>query len=229
VEETVAEVALDEQTEAVSVLKVLLVEDHQMVAQGIVELVGAEPDLEIVGVEGTVAGAASAAGRLQPHVVLMDYRLPDGDGVEAARQIRAVAPESAIVMVTSVASESVLLGAIDAGCAAFVLKDSPMQDVIDATRAAGRGEAVIAPSLLARLLPRLRRSNTAPTTTLTDREQEVLELLAEGLSSQAIAERLFLSLNTVRNHVQNLLVKLGAHSRLEAVATAVRTGLVHRS
>jgi len=210
-------------------LRILLVEDHQMVAQGIVELVSAEPDLEVVGVEATVAGATDAAARLRPDVVLMDYRLPDGDGVEATRQIRDVAPATAVVMVTSVASESVLLGAIDAGCAAFVLKDSPMQDVIDATRAAGRGEAVIAPSLLARLLPRLRRTTSAPPTALTDREQQVLELLVEGLSSQAIAERLFLSMNTVRNHVQNILVKLGAHSRLEAVATAVKTGLVHRS
>ncbi len=210
-------------------LKILLVEDHQMVAQGIVELVGAEPDLDVVAVEATVAGATDAAARLRPDVVLMDYRLPDGDGVEATRRIREVAPASAVVMVTSVASENVLLGAIDAGCAAFVLKDSPMQDVIDAARAAGRGEAVIAPSLLARLLPRLRRTAAAPPTTLTEREQQVLELLVEGLSSQAIADRLFLSMNTVRNHVQNILVKLGAHSRLEAVATAVKTGLVHRA
>jgi DNA-binding NarL/FixJ family response regulator len=207
----------------------MLVEDHQMVAQGIVELVGAEPDLDVVAVEATVAGATDAAARLRPDVVLMDYRLPDGDGVEATRRIREVAPASAVVMVTSVASENVLLGAIDAGCAAFVLKDSPMQDVIDAARAAGRGEAVIAPSLLARLLPRLRRTAAAPPTTLTEREQQVLELLVEGLSSQAIADRLFLSMNTVRNHVQNILVKLGAHSRLEAVATAVKTGLVHRA
>ena len=210
-------------------LRILLVEDHQMVAEGIVELVGAEPDLEVVGVEGTMAGATDAAARLRPDVVLMDYRLPDGDGVEATRQIRAMEPAPAVVMVTSVASESVLLGAIDAGCAAFVLKDSPVQDVIDATRAAGRGEAVIAPSLLARLLPRLRRTAAAPSTALTDREQQVLELLVEGCSSQVIADRLFLSMNTVRNHVQNVLVKLGAHSRLEAVATAVRTGLVDRS
>ena len=210
-------------------MKILLVEDHQMVAQGIVELVGAEPDLAVVGVEATVAGATDAAARLRPDVVLMDYRLPDGDGVEATRRIREVAPSSAVVMVTSVASENVLLGAIDAGCAAFVLKDSPMQDVIDAARAAGRGESVIAPSLLARLLPRLRRSEAAPPTTLTEREQQVLELLVEGLSSQAIADRLFLSMNTVRNHVQNILVKLGAHSRLEAVATAVKSGLVHRA
>ncbi|MEY2571043.1 MAG: hypothetical protein QOE63_1393 [Acidimicrobiaceae bacterium] len=200
-----------------------------MVAQGIVELVGAEPDLEVVGVEATMQGATDAVVRLRPDVVLMDYRLPDGDGVEATRRIREVAPSTAVVMVTSVASENVLLGAIDAGCAAFVLKDSPVQDVIDATRAAGRGDSVIAPSLLARLLPRLRRSTTAPSTALTEREQQVLELLVEGLSSQAIADRLFLSMNTVRNHVQNILVKLGAHSRIEAVATAVRTGLVHRS
>jgi EAL domain-containing protein (putative c-di-GMP-specific phosphodiesterase class I)/DNA-binding NarL/FixJ family response regulator len=210
-------------------LRILLVEDHQMVAEGIVELVGAEPDLDVVGVEATVAGAADAATRLRPDVVLMDYRLPDGDGVEATRLIRAAVPTAAVVMVTSVASESVLLGAIDAGCAAFVLKDGPVQDVIDATRAAGRGDAVIAPSLLARLLPRLRRSSASPVTALTDREQQVLELLVEGLSSQAIADRLFLSMNTVRNHVQNVLVKLGSHSRLEAVATAVRTGLVDRA
>ena len=200
-----------------------------MVAQGIVELVGAEPDLDVIGVEATMEGATNAAARLRPDVVLMDYRLPDGDGVEATRRIREVAPATAVVMVTSVASENVVLGAIDAGCAAFVLKDSPVQDVIDATRAAGRGEAVIAPSVLARLLPRLRRTTAMAPTALTEREQQVLELLVEGLSSQAIADRLFLSMNTVRNHVQNILVKLGAHSRIEAVATAVRSGLVHRS
>jgi DNA-binding NarL/FixJ family response regulator len=210
-------------------LRILLVEDHQMVAQGIVEIVGAQADLDVVGVEATMQGATDAVVRLRPDVVLMDYRLPDGDGVEATRRIREAVPSTAVVMVTSVASENVLLGAIDAGCAAFVLKDSPMQDVIDATRAAGRGDSVIAPSLLARLLPRLRRTTTAPPTALTEREQQVLELLVEGLSSQAIADRLFLSMNTVRNHVQNILVKLGAHSRIEAVATAVRSGLVHRS
>jgi len=210
-------------------IRVLVVDDHKMFAESLVNLLEREEDLAIVGQAGSVGELKRVLQETEPDVVLMDYRLPDGDGIEAAGYVRRERSEAQIVMLTGMSDDTVLLRAIDAGCAGFVTKDNAVEEAVAAIRAAASGEAVISPHMLSRLLPKLRREREQePQSPLTPREREVLLLLAEGLSNGAIAERLFISLNTVRNHVQNLLSKLGAHSKLEAVAIAARNGLVDR-
>jgi DNA-binding NarL/FixJ family response regulator len=159
----------------------------------------------------------------------MDYELPDGDGASATERIKAETPEAQIVMVTSFDDEGILVRAIEAGASGFITKHKAIQEVAAAVRAAHAGEALISPSMLARLLPKLRQNPRGVGADLTAREVEVLKLLAAGVSNQQIAEELVLSLHTVRNHVQNVITKLGAHSKLEAVATAVREGLIRHA
>ncbi|TMK19984.1 MAG: response regulator transcription factor, partial [Actinobacteria bacterium] len=146
-------------------------------------------------------------------VVLMDYELPDGDGATATQRIKSEMPETQVVMVTSFDDESVLVRAIEAGASGFITKHKAIQEVSSAVRAAKAGEA----------FPRGLGAD------LTPRESEVLKMLAEGVSNQKIAEKLVVSMHTVRNHVQNVITKLGAHSKLEAVATAMREGLLRHS
>lgn len=217
-----------EQPATVERVRVLVCDDHHMVAQGLALVLGALPDIDVVGVAGTVAEVREQCESRCPHVVLMDYALPDGDGVAATVAIKAVHPEVKVVMLTSFVDDDVLLAAIDAGCSGYVTKHKGVDELATAVRLAASGEAVVSPNMLARLLPRLRRSYHGLGSDLTPREREVLDLLAQGASKEVIARRLFLSTNTVRNHIQSILSKLGAHSRLEAVATATREGLVRR-
>lgn len=211
-------------------VRVVVCDDHKILAEGLAALLSGAGDMEVVGVVGSVAAVVERASATRPDVVLMDYELPDGNGVDATRAVKAAVPDAKVVMLTSFADESVLVGAIEAGCCGFLTKHKSAQDVVTAVRLAAAGEALISPDMLVRLLPRLRRGTQerGVGSDLTAREREVLGLLAEGLSSEAIAARLFLSANTVRNHVQSVLTKLGAHSRLEAVSIAARAGLLDR-
>jgi DNA-binding NarL/FixJ family response regulator len=208
-------------------MRVLIVDDHAMVAEGLAEVLGAEPGIEVVGRAGTVRDARRLAAETVPDVVVMDYRLPDGDGAEAARRIREEHPATAVVMVTASDHDTVIAAAIEAGCAAYVTKDRAAQDVVAAVRAAARGEVAFPASALARMIPRMRGATAGPKSgALTPREREILQFLADGRSTKDIAADLVLSPSTVRNHVQNILGKLDAHSKLEAVTTAVRQGIV---
>jgi len=207
---------------------VLLVDDHEMFAQGLARLLEVEDDITVVGTASGAHDAREAVLREPPDIVLMDYRLADGDGAEATAMIKAESPMTKVVMLTAVSDDAVLLAAIEAGCSGFVSKTNAVEEVVAAVRAAHAGEALISPAMLARLLPKLRRSSEPSGAELTSRELEVLTLLAEGLANQAIAEKLTVSVHTVRNHVQNILTKLKAHSKLEAVAIAVRRGLINR-
>lgn len=210
-------------------IRVLVVDDHQMVAQGLVKILSDQPDIEVIGAASTVEEAVATARLRRPDVVLMDYELPDGNGVQATERIKAETPETKVVMVTSYTDEGILVAAIEAGASGYVTKHKVIEDVVDAVRAASIGEALISPSMLARLLPKLRPSKRGLGSDLTTREVEVLKLLAEGLSNQAIAQRLVISVHTVRHHVQNVITKLEVHSKLEAVATAAKEGLVRYS
>jgi DNA-binding NarL/FixJ family response regulator len=205
---------------------VLVVDDHEVLAASLAHVLDAEPGLITVGVAGNLARARALVATTTPDVVLLDHRLPDGDGVSAIAELRKLRPSISVVMLTASAADSVLVAALEAGAAGFLSKTRGLAEVTAAVRAAAAGESVVSPELLARLLPRLHRRSPSGSSELTERELEVLELLAEGLPNADIAQRLTVSVHTVRNHIANLSGKLGAHSKLEALSIAVRDGLL---
>ena len=206
--------------------RVVIIDDHVVFAESLSRLLASESDLVVVGVASTAADGIAIVTQTRPDVVLIDYQMPDQNGVLATRQIKSTDARIKVVMLTGSADDSVLVAAIEAGCSGFITKDQAASSVTDAVRAAAAGEAVISPAMLVRLLPRLNGTHVGIGADLTEREREVLSLVARGLANKEIAAELFLSVNTIRNYVQSILDKLGAHSKLEAVATAVREGLV---
>ena len=207
-------------------VRVLVVDDHAMVADSLVRVLSQESDLMAVGVAPTIAEAHRMLASTQPDVVLLDHELPDGTGADNVAAFLAEQPGVQIVMLTASTSDHVLTTAMSAGAAGFVSKTSGLGELVDAVRAVARGDSVISPELLGRLLSRLRREPSPLGRDLTERESEILGYLAKGLTNAAIAEQLVVSVHTVRNHVANLSAKLGAHSKLEALAIAVRENLV---
>jgi DNA-binding NarL/FixJ family response regulator len=205
---------------------VAVIDDHIMVAEMLALMISRESDLRLAGVAGNIADALVLVNDEQPDVVLMDYRLPDGDGIEAVKKILAKFPETRIVMLTGSGSPDLLARSIGAGCVGLLSKDRPIGDVLSAVRSAARGELVIRSDEFSNLLGQLRKTPEQKTHLLTPRELEVLQLLGQGHSTEAIAEELFISVNTVRNHVANILSKLGVHSKFEAVAIAAREKLI---
>ena len=206
-------------------VRVLVVDDHQMFAASLAHALGSEPDVLVVGQATSLGEAQRLIGTTAPDVVLLDHRLPDGDGVGAISDLHAIRPAAKIVVLTATTSDRILVAAMEAGAAGFIAKTQRLDDVIDGVRAAAQGESVVSAKLLTRLLPRLHRQGGA-SAELTDREREILDLLARGLSNADIGQQLTISVHTVRNHVANLSAKLGAHSKLEVLAIAVRRGLV---
>ena len=209
-----------------SVVRVLLIDDHQMFVESLARVLADDDRIEVVGVASTAAEGRKLAEAHVPRVAIVDFMLPDQDGVELTATLKASHPELMAVMLTASTDDRVLLGAIDAGCSGFLTKDRAVTDVVDAVLAAADGEALISPAQLARLLPRLSRTTQSVGADLTRRELQLLTHLARGQSNKAIAEELHLSVNTIRNYMQSVLAKLGAHSKLEAVSTAVREGLI---
>jgi DNA-binding NarL/FixJ family response regulator len=207
-------------------VRVLIVDDHEVLASSLAMVLDAEEDLSAVGVATTLEQARAIIAKARPDVVLLDHRMPDGDGVAAIPSLRRRQPSIGIVVLTASSSDHVLLAAIEAGASGFLSKTRSLDEVTAAVRAAAAGESVISPELLARLLPRFGRGGPHSADDLTEREREVLALVAEGLSNAAIAERLVVSVHTVRNHIASLSAKLGAHSKLEALSIALRQGLL---
>jgi two-component system response regulator DevR len=210
-------------------VRVLLVDDHQMFAESLSRLLRDEVGIEVLGIAGTVREALDAIPRLRPQVVLVDYELPDGNGIEVMTHVKTTYPDTMVVMLTGSTEDRVLLDAISAGCSGFLTKNRAAADVAEAVRGAAAGEALISPQLLGRLLPKLTRTYRSLGSDLTDRERTTLDYLAKGWANKAIAAEMNLSLNTVRNYVHSLLTKLGAHSKLEAVSIAVRQGIIDYS
>ncbi len=207
-------------------IRVVIIDDHRMFAESLGRLLSDQSDIEVVATVGDGDAGLEAVRRHQPRVVLLDNVLPGRTGVEVAADIREALPDTMVVMLTGAVDDRVLLGAIDVGCSGFLTKDHAAAAVVDAVRSAAQGDVLIPPVLLARLLPQLNRAHRGLGSDLSNRELEVLDLLATGAANKEIATSLSLSVNTVRNHVQQVLVKLGAHSKLEAVATAVREGII---
>ncbi|HYM50050.1 MAG TPA: response regulator transcription factor [Candidatus Limnocylindrales bacterium] len=213
-------------------IRVLLVEDHKLVAEGMQLLLEREGDIQVIAVAETAREAVALAGSGHPDVVLMDYGLPDGTGADAGKQIRRLSPRPRVVFVSGDEGDDALLGAVDAGACGFLSKARATADVVAAVRRAAEGEMLIPATQLAGLLARLqeRTRDEAVRSRLlaqiTPREREVLLLMAHGLDNKSIAAELGLSLTTVRTYVQDLLEKLDAHSKLEAVAVAARHDLL---
>lgn len=207
-------------------VRVALVDDHAMFTGALARLLAVEDGIEVAGTASTVADGVALAVDAEVDVALVDFHLPDGDGVTAAAEIKRRRSATKVVMLTGSADDRVLVQAIEAGCSGFLTKERAVGEVVAAVRAAAAGEVVVTPQQLAHLLPRLRRTASTPPWQLTEREVEVLRLVAAGLPNKAIARELHLSTNTVRNYVQAILRRLDAHSKLEAVATAVRVGLI---
>lgn len=210
-------------------LSVLLVDDHAIVRSGVRAYLEALPDLQVVGEASSGEEAVRLATELIPDVVLMDLAMPGMDGVEATRRIRQVSPRSQIVVLTSFHEDAHIFPAIKAGALSYLLKDVGPEELAEAIRSAARGEAMLNPQVAARLVQEMQGSQRAgmnPFVELSEREQEVLRLVAEGLSNGQIAERLVLSEKTVKGHVSNILSKLHLTDRTQAAVFAWREGLI---
>jgi two-component system response regulator NreC len=212
-------------------IRLLLIDDHAVVRTGLRMLLESEADIEIAGEAGTAAEGLTAAAALSPDVVLMDIGLPDRSGIEAAREIKARAPATAVVALTIHEDEEYFFKMLEAGASGYVPKRAAPEELVTAIRAAARGEVYLYPSL-AKLLVKdyIAQEPTGAAARmldgLTPREQEVLELLAEGAGNPEIADRLHISPKTVARHRENIMGKLNLHSRSELVKYAIRKGII---
>lgn len=214
-----------EKTGKLDTTRVLIIEDHQVVAEGLAALINDQKDMTVVGKAGSVAEAIACATELHPDVVLVDYRLTDGTGADAAAAIRQMRPDSRLIFLTREDSDNVRIAAVEAGASAFIHKSRAAQEVVDAIRTVSTGASLFTPRTIAQLL-NTRREVEAQLERLTPREKVVLRLMAEGIASRDIASKLGISYTTVRTHIRSLGSKLGVHSKLEAIVKARELALV---
>jgi len=216
-------------------IRTLIVDDHALFRRGLEIVLVTEQDIEVVGEASDGAEAVQKASESLPDVVLMDVRMPRSGGIEACREIKEVAPSARIIILTMSDEEEDLFEAIKAGASGYLLKDIPLDDVAEAVRSVYGGQSLINPSMAGKLLTEfasLARRDTeepprqVPAPYLNDREMQVLRLVARGMNNRDIAKELYISDNTVKNHVRNILEKLQIHSRMEAVMVAVREKLI---
>jgi DNA-binding NarL/FixJ family response regulator len=210
-------------------LKVIVVDDHELFRRGVTWLLQ-ERGIQVVGEAGLAADAIRQAAEIGPCVVLMDLSLPGMSGIEATQRLAAAAPLARVLVLTVFVDDQHIIDALLAGACGYVLKDAPIEQIVEGIRAAARGEALISPRVASRLVRRLREPDEVELSVtgdaLTPRELEVLELLARGLDNSQIAGALYLSQHTVKNHVSAILMKLQVENRIQAAVRAVRGGLV---
>ncbi|HEU0074805.1 MAG TPA: response regulator transcription factor [Dehalococcoidia bacterium] len=210
-------------------IRILVVDDHSVVRQGLKMFLGLDPELEIVGEAENGAEAVKMAAELSPDVVLMDMLMPVMDGIEATKAIRASMPDTEVIALTSVLEDAAVVGAIKAGAIGYLLKDTQSDELRRAIKAAAEGQVQLSPQAAARLMREVRTPEIAPPDALTERENDVLKLLAQGKANKEIARDLFIGEKTVKTHVSNILLKLGVQSRTQAALYAAQNGLAELS
>ncbi|KAB8190336.1 response regulator [Nonomuraea phyllanthi] len=205
-------------------IRVFLLDDHEVVRRGVAALLGSEDDIEVIGEAGTAESAIARIPALRPDVAVLDVRLPDGNGVDVCREVRSRLPALACLMLTSFADDDALFDAVMAGASGYVLKQIHGSDLVGAVRTVASGQSLLDPQTTAAMLSRLREraARQDPLAALTDQERHILDLIGEGLTNRQIGERLFLAEKTVKNYVSNLLAKLNMQRRTQAAALAAR-------
>ncbi|WP_102261760.1 response regulator transcription factor [Mesobacillus jeotgali] len=210
-------------------IRVVVVDDHEMVRKGIISYLETEPAIEIVGEADGGKKAVSLVKDTKPEVVLMDLLMENGSGIEATREILSFYPECKIIIITSFYDDEQVFPAIEAGAFSYMLKTASASEVIKAIEKASRGETVIEPKVANRMMKRLRPQERKPHDELTERELDVLKCIGEGMTNQQISEELFIGVKTVKTHVSNILGKLGLSDRTQAAVYANRNGLIKTS
>jgi DNA-binding NarL/FixJ family response regulator len=210
-----------------SQIRVMLVDDHEVVREGLKALLNRRETMTVVGEAGNVAQAIEVAAKVRPDVVVMDLRLPDGTGIEACREIRSQLPETKVIMLTSYADEDAVMASILGGASAYLLKQTRGSQLAEAIQGVARGESLLDPQVTFRVLEEVRKSaagksSPSPDSQLNENEQKILLLIAEGKTNREIAAEVFLSDKTVKNYVSNILSKLNMKRRSEAAAYSAR-------
>ena len=212
-------------------VRVLVVDDQELFRRGLIMLLGGDADIEVVGEAADGVTATELAITTAPDVILLDVRMPRRTGVEACRAIKEVVPATKIIMLTVSDEEADLYESVKNGASGYLLKDSSIEEVAQAIRVVNEGQSLISPSMAVKLIDEFKQMSKpereqGPALRLTERELEVLRLVAKGLNNREVAKELFISENTVKNHVRNILEKLQLHSRMEAVMYAMREKLL---
>ena len=210
----------------VNLIRVFLLDDHEVVRRGLRDLLATEADIEVIGEAGSAVAALARIPALRPDVAVLDVRLPDGDGVSVCREVRSTVPATACLMLTSYGDDQALLGAIMAGAAGYVLKQTCGVDLVNAVRTVAAGQSTLDAYATQHVLQRLREraASVDPVAALTEQEKRVLTLIGEGLSNRQIAEHMFLSESTAKNYVSSVLAKLGMQRRTQAAVLAAELG-----
>jgi DNA-binding NarL/FixJ family response regulator len=205
-------------------IRVFLLDDHEVVRSGVRNILSTEADIEVIGEAGTIASALAQLPELRPDVAVLDVRLPDGDGVSVCREIRSTLPGTACLMLTSYGDDQALLGAIMAGAAGYVLKQTCGTDLVSAVRAVASGRSTLDPDAAQSVMERLlaRMESVDPLTALSDQERRVLGLVAEGLTNRQIADRMSIAEEAAKDYVSSVLTKLGMQQRAQATAFGAR-------
>ena len=211
-------------------IRVFLLDDHEVVRRGLADLLQADGDIEVVGESGSAPEAARRIPALRPDVAILDARLPDGNGIDVCRDVRAVDPSIKGLILTSFEDDEALFAAIMAGAAGYVLKQIRGTDLVDAVRRVAAGQSLLDPAVTQRVLERIRSGVEQPRElkSLTEQERRILEYVAEGLTNREIAGRMFLAEKTIKNYVSSLLAKLGLERRTQAAVLATRLLGEHR-
>lgn len=207
-------------------IRILVADDHPVVRDGLVMILNTQPDFDVIGQADNGADAVRLACSLKPDVVMLDLEMPGMDGLDALKQLRERAPELPVLVFTAFDTDERIVGAVQAGAKGYLLKGAPRNELFNAVRVVSEGGALLQPVVASKLMNHMRHQNDQPAESLTEREDEVLDLLAKGKTNKEIASELVITERTVKFHISSILGKLGAGNRTEAVRIAAQMGLV---